>query len=89
MTARTYDWLTPETLLSREHCAEALTEFGFPITEKTLATRVTRGRGPAYAKFNGRAIYRWGDALAWARAAMSPKVTMSSELKRQPLAVEA
>jgi hypothetical protein len=77
-------------MLLREDCAKALTEHGFRITEKTLATRATRGGGPPYRKFNGRVIYQWGPALAWAHAAMSPEVVLSSELKRpQPSADHA
>jgi hypothetical protein len=79
-----YDQLTPDTMLSRNECAEALTQHGYPITEKTLATRVTRGGGPKYFIFNKKARYRWGTAFAWAQAAMSPEVQLSSELRREP-----
>ena len=59
---------TPDVMLSREQTAEALTDAGFPVKSKTLATKATRGGGPPYQLWNGsRAIYRWGDALAWAQ----------------------
>jgi hypothetical protein len=30
--------------------------------------QATRGGGPPYAKFGARALYRWRDALDWARS---------------------
>jgi hypothetical protein len=75
-----YDALPPSALLRRRRCAEALTAHGFPVAEKTLATRVSRGGGPPYQKFGRLVLYRWGDALAWAEARLSPPVRSSSEL---------
>lgn len=57
-----------DALLSREQCAAALTAAGYPIKPKTLATKATRGGGPPYGVFGVRALYRWGDALAWAES---------------------
>ena len=57
---------TPDALLTRDRTAEALTEAGFPVKSKTLATKATRGGGPPFSKFGPRALYRWDDALAWA-----------------------
>lgn len=54
--------------LSRRDTAEALTAAGFPISHHTLATMATRGGGPRYVKFNGRALYDVDEALAWAEA---------------------
>jgi hypothetical protein len=58
-------------LLLRVPTAEALTQAGFPIRAKTLATMATRGGGPPYRLFGPRALYRWGDALEWAEARMT------------------
>jgi hypothetical protein len=54
--------------LTRERTAEALTALGFPVSARTLATKATRGGGPPYALFCGRAVYRWGDVIAWAQS---------------------
>ena len=62
----------PEMRLTRRDTAMALRKAGFPIAEKTLATKATRGGGPSYSMFSGRALYRWGDALAWARGCLAP-----------------
>ena len=70
---------TPDALLTRSRTAEALTEAGFPIKAKTLATKATRGGGPRYCKFGLRVLYRWGDALAWAEARLTAPYSSSSE----------
>jgi hypothetical protein len=59
-----------DDLLTREQVAAALTAAGYRIKEKTLATKASRGGGPTYQLFNRRALYRWGDALAWAQTNM-------------------
>ncbi len=61
-------------------CAEALTEHGFPVSAKTLATMATRGGGPPFHKFGRAVLYRWGDALAWAEARLSAPRRTTSEL---------
>jgi hypothetical protein len=61
----------PDAILGREQAAEALTALGFPVKAKTLATKASRGGGPPYQRFGVRALYRWGDALAWAYARLS------------------
>ena len=64
----------PETILTREQTAEALTGIGYPIAASRLANLAHQGRGPAFYRrqLNGKgpskACYRWGDALVWARA---------------------
>ena len=73
--------LTPSTLLRRRQCAAKLTAHGFPVAEKTLATKASRGGGPLYQKFGRVVLYRWGDALAWAEAQLSDPVRSSSELE--------
>lgn len=70
----------PEALLSREAAAQALTAAGYVTSASTLATKATRGNGPSYRKFGKRAIYRWGDLLAWAEANTAPLRHSTSEL---------
>jgi hypothetical protein len=70
---------TPDSLLTRDRTAQALTEAGFPVKAKTLATKATRGGGPPYRKFGPRALYRWGDALAWAQGRLSAAYCSTSE----------
>lgn len=54
------------TRLTRRELAEFLTANGDPISAATLATMATRGGGPKYVRFNGRALYAPDDGLAWA-----------------------
>lgn len=54
--------------LSRRDIAKTLTEQGYPISPATLASMATRGGGPRYVKFNGRALYDLDEALRWAEA---------------------
>ena len=70
---------TLDSLLTRERTAAALTEAGFPVKAKTLATKATRGGGPPYRKFGLRVLYRWGDALAWAEGRLSAASCSTSE----------
>lgn len=70
---------TIDTLLTRQRVADALTEAGYPISPRTLATKATRGGGPPYSLFSGRALYRWGDALDWARSLTTPARRSTSE----------
>jgi hypothetical protein len=72
--------LSSETLLSREAAAQALTAAGYITSSSTLATKATRGNGPGYRIFGKRAIYRWGDLLAWAEACTAPLRHSTSEL---------
>jgi hypothetical protein len=69
----------PNALLLRDRLAEALTEAGYPIKPKTLATKATRGGGPPYSRFGLRALYRWGGALAWAEARLTAPRRSTSE----------
>ena len=71
----------PEMLLTRDSVAQALTDKGYPTSPKTLATRASRGGGPKFQKYGTRAVYRWGDALAWAQSRLGPVVTSTSELR--------
>ena len=68
-----------DALLTRDRTAEALTEAGYPIKAKTLATKATRGGGPPFQKFGPRALYRWADALAWAQGRLTATRHSTSE----------
>jgi hypothetical protein len=68
-----------DALLTRDRAAEALTAAGYPTRAKTLATKATRGGGPVYCTFGGRALYRWGDLLAWAESRLSAPRGSTSE----------
>ena len=69
----------PEDRLTREAAARALTEAGYPTRGSTLATKVSRGGGPLYQLYSGRAIYRWSDLLAWAESRVTEPQCNSSE----------
>ena len=58
---------SPDTRLTRQQVAAALTSHGFPIAAGTLQTMATRGGGPPFMHFGPRVLYRWEDALEWAR----------------------
>jgi hypothetical protein len=77
---------TDDALLTRDKTAEALTAAGYQISARTLATKVSRGGGPPYAIFSARALYRWGDALAWARNLTSATRCSTSEVDAQRVA---
>jgi hypothetical protein len=68
-----------DALLTREQTSEALKESGFPIEPTTLATKASRGGGPPYEKFGPRALYRWGNSLAWAQSRLSAPRRNTSE----------
>jgi hypothetical protein len=69
----------PDARLTRERTAEALTALGFPVSARTLATKATRGGGPPYSLFCGKAMYRWQDALEWARSLTTPPRRSTAE----------
>ena len=69
----------PCTLLTRQQTADALTEAGYPTRPSTLSTKATRGGGPPFYKYGPKAIYRWGSALAWAQARLTPSRLSTSE----------
>jgi hypothetical protein len=69
----------PDTLLTRDQAAAALTAAGFPVKAKTLATKATRGGGPPYQSFGPRALYRWRTTLEWAQARLSTPHRSTSE----------
>jgi hypothetical protein len=61
----------PNAWLRRKTTAEALVEAGFPVSEKTLATKAVRGGGPPYQTFGRIALYRWANTLAWAEGELA------------------
>ncbi len=67
------------TLLTRSQAGAALREAGFPIADKTLATKASRGGGPPFHRFGSRPLYRWLDALAWAQSRLTPPMLSTSE----------
>jgi hypothetical protein len=69
-----------DALLTRDATAAALSEAGYPVKAKTLATKATRGGGPPFQKFSTRPLYTWGLALTWAKSRLSPLVTSTSGL---------
>jgi hypothetical protein len=69
----------PDALLRRKQTADALTEAGYPTSEKTLATMASRGGGPPYSRYGRYPIHRWGDALSWAQARLRPARRSTSE----------
>jgi hypothetical protein len=75
MKLKNFD-LDPDTRLNRKDLAAALEARGLTISTATLARRASRGEGPPYTLFCGRAVYRWEDALAWAAATLAkPRLT--------------
>ena len=75
-----------DTLLTRDMAAAALTEAGYPVKSKTLATKATRGGGPPYRLFGVRPLYRWGDALEWAQGRLSAPRHSTSEKDAEAVA---
>ncbi len=78
----------PDAMLRRRAAAEALTEAGYPVSEKTLTTKACRGGGPPYRVFGRATLYRWGDLLGWAEARTSAprRSTAEADAQRQPRA---
>jgi hypothetical protein len=60
-----------DDLLTRDEAAVALTSAGYPIRSATLGTKATRGGGPPFCRFGTRSLYRWGEALDWAKGRLA------------------
>ena len=75
----TLDSIQPDARLTRKQLAQALSERGFVITDKTLATKGSRGGGPPYGLFGKVAIYTWGSAVEWALSVLTPPASNTSE----------
>jgi hypothetical protein len=69
----------PSALLTRELAAQALSQSGYPISPRTLATKATRGGGPPFHRFGPRVLYRWGDVISWAEGRLSTAMRSTSE----------
>ena len=69
----------PDALLQRHQTAAALTASGFPTSKKTLAKMASKGGGPLYRPYGRCVLYRWGDALIWARSRLGPPRRSTSE----------
>jgi hypothetical protein len=65
--------------LEREPTAQAMTEIGYRTAPATLATKASRGLGPPYRKYGGRALYRWRDVLAWIDQQSEPGIPTAAE----------
>lgn len=75
-----HDSPEPDTYLPREKVPGALEkELGLRTTKASLATMAVRGGGPKFRKFGPRAVYRWGDVVAWAEAKLSVPRSSTSE----------
>jgi hypothetical protein len=72
-----------ETLLSRKALAEALTLSGFPTARSTLAKLACHGGGPKFQKYGRVPLYKWSDAVEWARSRLTRPVRSTSELDRR------
>ncbi len=70
---------SPDTKLTREQLAGALTEAGYPISKATLATKATRGGGPPFQLWGTKPLYTWGQSLEWAERRLSAPVGSTSE----------
>lgn len=69
-----------DALLTRAQTGAALRAAGFPVADKTLATKASRGGGPPFRRFGARVLYRWGDALEWAQSRLSAPIGSTSEM---------
>ena len=72
----TVNYPPPDAWLRRSEVAFYLSAAGFTVSQATLATIACRGGGPAFSKFGARPLYKWGDALAWAEAKLSKKISV-------------
>jgi hypothetical protein len=70
---------TNDQLLTRAQTGAALRDAGFPVADKTLATKASRGGGPPFRRFGSKPLYRWSDALAWAQSKLTSFVSSTSE----------
>ena len=71
--------LSPDTMLTRDKAAAALSEMGYPVSKASLATMASRGGGPIFRRFSKRALYRWTDLVIWAETRCSAPRNSTSE----------
>jgi hypothetical protein len=74
--------LCPDTLLRTIELAEALTAIGYRTAPTTLETWRSRGFGPPFQVYGRTPLYRWGDALAWARCHPSQSSNSEGDVAR-------
>lgn len=72
-----------DILCTRAELARMLQDEGFPVTETALATQASRGRGPTYRIFQGRAMYTREDGLAWAHECLKTPDTELGRTERE------
>ena len=72
---------SPDTLLTRFDAAQALTDAGYPTSAATLATKASRGGGPAYRLYGRKPLYRCADLMAWAEGRCSRPIHSTAELE--------
>ena len=72
---------SPDSLLTRSDAATALTDAGFPTSAATLATKASRGGGPAYRLYGRKPLYRYADLMAWAEGRCSKTIHSTAELE--------
>jgi len=73
------DLPSPDTLMTRDKGADALSTLGFPVSKATLATMASRGGGPIYRRFGKRVLYRWSDLVSWAESRCGAPIRSTSE----------
>jgi len=76
----------PDDLLTRTQAAAALTAAGYPTATATLATKASRGGGPLYRTYSGRALYRRVDLMEWAESCTGAPRRTTAEATAQKAA---
>ena len=57
--------------LRRKEAAEYLTNLGYPVSDKTLATMASRGDGPEFRHFGRKVLYEPALLVEWAESRVS------------------
>jgi hypothetical protein len=66
--------------------AHLLKEYGLTFSEASLNTAATRGGGPPYALFGGRAVYQEDQVRAWVQSRMQQPTSRSGRRSMQQIA---
>jgi hypothetical protein len=70
----------PDKRLTRKQLSEALTAYGLRMSGGTLGQQAHKGTGPLFQRWGHAALYRWGDAVAWAETRLgAPRVSDRKE----------
>jgi hypothetical protein len=72
----------PETMMTRDRAALALSERGYPVSKLSLSTLASRGGGPQDRHFGLRVLYRRSDLMAWAEGRCTEPRGNTSEADR-------